>query len=561
VSFRGVKRRNAALPFVAVLCLAVASVVVGTGTIDTVAGAIVKISAPIVTPGTALNDMTLGITTSIDATDMVTSTLGYGVASSSGPSRNWYYLIKTTNAATSWTVRGALPFQFFTGVGNGFIGATLHFVTTEIGYTSVYRGSLYVTMNAGATWSKVRTPGIWPSLVTSGSRVTVVSDVCHGPQPSDVALKCPSELSSYRLGATQPLHSFAIPGEGVGPWRSAVALAATSATSMVVAEGNNEGGASSLLSTANDGASWRRLADPCEGLIVLQLITSLPGRWLLYCFLDGGMNQGTSALYRSNNAGASWSVVSKETEMNDVIGNIGDVMLRLAVTTNRKIIFGGVDSAAGGIQYSTDGGVRWIRVHKSIPSGGAPETLSTFGATGAVLDVGNGTPYRTVNGTSWRALAPLSAGKYRGLRICTEANGTKVAEGKAETGIPATTLNIPIRFTNEGAAPCYLDGSPAFVAKGADAQRVTGQEVSEITSGEPPFVVLKAHGGVASVWFDVESVKDYSKKYCVAESFDEIDIQFPSPASFPLSTATLSACSGASTLSISSVRSGLQTFQ
>jgi hypothetical protein len=136
-----------------------------------------------------------------------------------------------------------------------------------------------------------------------------------------------------------------------------------------------------------------------------------------------------------------------------------------------------------------------------------------------------------------------------------------VAEGKTETGIPATTLNIPISFTNEGATPCYLDGSPAFVAKGADAQRVTGQEVSEITSGEPPFVVLKAHGGVASVWFDVESVKDYSKKYCAAESFDEIDIQFPSPASFPLSTATLSACSGASTLSISSVRSGLQTFQ
>jgi len=492
---------------------------------------------------------------------MVSAAQGYGIASGNGAGQNWYYLVETSNAATSWNVREALPLSSFRNDSNYSQGPLLHFVNRKIGYVSNYHGPLYVTVNAGATWSKVLTPGIWPSFVTAGSTVSVVSDVCKGPLPQYGALKCPSDLSMYRLGAIKPLHSFVIPSEGVGSWRSAVAMTAISAMSTVVVEGNNEGAASSLLETDNAGVSWHRLADPCEGLIINQLITSVQGRWLLYCFMDGGMNQGTNGLYSSSDVGVSWSVVSKGTEQGNVVGNIGDFMMNLAVSTNQKIIFAGLDSPAGGIEYSTNGGAHWIRVNQPVSSGGSPELISTFGTKGAVLDVGDGAQYRTLNGTTWRVLSPLSAGKYRGLRICTVARGTKATIGATQPGIPGTTSNIGVIFRNEGSASCYLDGQPNFTAEEGAARGPVGAPTQPNFSGESPYVILKAHGGAATVWFEVQSVKRYPKSFCKPQSFDKFSIQFAFPSTFFLTTKSFLACAGVSTLTTSTVTSGVDTYR
>jgi len=553
--------RTALLLFVTSLCLASALVTVGTGSLGSAVASGTTPSPPIVRPGTVLNDTTLGIATAVDETDMVSPTLGYGVASGNGQGHNWYYLVATTNDATSWKVRGVLPFGSFSFSSDYFEDPTLHFISRDVGYASGYHGPVYVTEDAGATWAKVLTPGIWPTLVVAGSTASIVSDVCKMPLPQYGAKKCPSELSQYVVGTTTPLHSYVIPGEGVGPWRSAVALSAVSATSTVVVEGNGEGRASSLLISDDAGLNWRRLADPCEGLIVDQLIPSTPKGWLLYCFIDEGMSQGPSGLYSSSDAGASWSVVAKGSEQGKAVGNIGDFMLQLAMSNNKKIIVAGVDSAGGGIEYSTNGGVHWTRVNEAVSSGGSLETISTFGASGALLDVGDSAEYRTLNGTSWQAIAPLSAGRYRGLRVCTSNAGTKAVFGRTESGIPANSHDIPVKFTNGGNTPCYLDGAPNFsVTTGASRARL-GPRVQDNLSGEPPYVVLKARGGTASVWLDVEAVTDYPKKYCDPKTFNGIYIQFPAPATYFLRTATLSLCTGVSTLTMSTVRSGLQTYQ
>jgi hypothetical protein len=328
----------------------------------------------------------------------------------------------------------------------------------------------------------------------------------------------------------------------------------------VVVEGNNPGGPSSLLATPDAGARWRRLADPCGALIVDQLITSTPKGWLLYCYLDGGMSQGTGGLFSSTNAGVSWSIVAKGTEQGTDVGNIGDVMLALALSNNKKIIFAGIDSPGGGIDYSTNVGVHWNRVNEPIESGGSPETISTFGPTGAILNVGNGVLYRTRNGVSWRALPLLTAGSYRGVRICTLKRDTTATIGATEPGIPGTTLNIGVIFRNESSEPCYLDGQPNFTAEEGAARSHVVASTQQNPSGEAPYVILKAHGGAATVWFEVEETKSYGKSYCASKTFNEVSIRFASPSAFLLSVGKHVACTGVPTLMVSIVTAGVDTY-
>ena len=61
-------------------------------------------------PGTVLTNTTLGGFSQVDQVDMLSPTLGYAVATHPmGKDRFRYYLVRTTNVANSWTVRGALP--------------------------------------------------------------------------------------------------------------------------------------------------------------------------------------------------------------------------------------------------------------------------------------------------------------------------------------------------------------------------------------------------------------------------------------------------------------------
>ncbi len=518
-------------------------------------------SAPYDRFGTALTDTTLGTGTQIDTIDMLSSSLGFAVASPSNKGRGWFYLVQTTNLGDSWKVHGILPAPSYVGSYGFGVSPEIDFVNEMIGYTSSQDGSIYVTHNGGTSWSKMSIPGIWPTFVIAGDTISVVSDVCRGAAPAFGPLECPSELSQFHIGTTKPIRTTPIPALGqAGKWRGATAMASSTPESVVIAEGGREGTDSSLLSTSNAGETWNLLGDPCEGLNVNELLTSNPHRWLLYCFLDGGMNQGSSELWASTNGGESWSSVARANEVQgDDVGHIGDVDNTIYANGRGSILYGALGGAAGGLEYSTDGGARWILSPiRANLYGGSPEYVSTFGSTGAVFGILSGPQYRTLNGISWTELPALPAGKYEGHSICMAKRGTSVGLRASVTGIPATTIDFPVVFTNRGSSACYLNGIPTVQPVTGPKGRAVGPPAyPEGVNRRGGFVILKPDGGTASIVFEREETSSYPRSYCDPKSMRGITVHFAPPSSFYVKIPRGRVCTGASTVNAGGVVSGL----
>ena len=513
--------------------------------------------------GARLTDTTLGTGTQIETVDMLSSSLGFAVAAPANAGRGRFYLVRTTDLGNSWTVRGVLPLPSFVGPYGAGNEPAIHFVSAKVGYASMQNGPLYVTDAGGTTWFKVLIPGIWPTYVISGTTMSVVSDECKSPAPIYGPAKCPSFLSQFRIGTTTPIRTVAIPAAGpAGKWRAATALATVSPSSVVVSEGGNEGQHSSLLFTTDAGAKWRLLSDPCQEMMVDQLLTAIPSRWLLYCFMDGGMTQGTSKLWSSSNRGGSWSLVAHASQQGDDVGRIGDVSNTLYFNNQASTLYGALGGAAGGLEYSTDAGAHWAMTKIATSwYGGAPEYLSTFAATGAVFGVQNGPLYRTTNGTRWTELPPLPAGSYRGLSICTSKSGTQVSRSRTMTGIPGTTLDYPVVFTNDGATACYLNGIPNVESVSGLKRLSTGQlAYPEGVTGRGGFVVLKAHGGEASIVFESDADVGNVRSYCAPVTMHGISVRFAPPSAFFIPIPARPVCTGVSTIRNGGVVRGVVTW-
>jgi photosystem II stability/assembly factor-like uncharacterized protein len=519
-------------------------------------GAAAAASSPLTSHGGTLTDTTFGVGTEVNSIAMVSAKLGFGIASGLTKGRNSYFLVQTTDLGKRWSVRGALPLPGFRGV-YAPNEPNLDFVNARVGYTSVVGGSLFVTRDGGVRWSKVSTPGIAPTYAISGSTLTAVSDLCVAHDLADSPLRCPSDLSIYRVGALTPVRSEVVPTIATGAWRGATELSEISRSTVVVAEGDRNGGPSLLLATKNAGVTWRRLSDPCPGLTPYQLLAPSSRHWLLYCFGNAAAQQGTSALWTTSNQGTTWSVAAYASLVSKRRANdIADEMNVLTLSGNKQILFGTMDGGYGGVETSTDGGVNWKP--SNIAVNGLAGTLATFGSTSAILDEVGTPTYRTENGTTWTELGELPAGSYQGLGICTSANNITVALAKSETGIPASTLNVPIVFTNQGPTPCYLNGTPNFQPLAKDRRAVSAVNVTNPVDGEGPFVRLAAHGGRASVWFNVESVPS---SYCVSKTMSGLSVRFARPSTFHVRTPSWKFCPSYSTISISRVNSGVRTWE
>ncbi len=517
-------------------------------------------SPPYVRFGTTLTDTTLGTGTEIDTVDMLSSSLGYGVASPSNAHRGWFYLVLTRDEGHSWHVRAALPLPSFVGTYGVDAEPKISFVTPQIGYASERDGPLYVTDDAGASWAKMSIPGVRPTYVTFGGVISVVSDVCRSAVPAFGPLLCPSDLTRYRVGATTPLGTAHIPALGpAGKWRAATALTGLTPQSVVVVEGGEEGKRSSLLATTNGGVTWTLLSDPCEDLNVDQLLSANPHRWLLYCFLDGGMSQGTSELWDSTSNGSAWAPLARDGESGSDVGHIGDVANTIETDASGSILLGAMGGAAGGLEDSVDGGATWNRVPiQTNIYGGSLEYLSTFGRSGAIFGIQTGPQFLTLNGTTWRELPSLPAGLYHGLSICTTRRGTQVGLNPTVTGIPASTIDFPIVFTNRGNSACYLNGFPIVQPVAGAQRRALGQPAyAEQVGTRGGFVILRPHGGTASVVFERESARGYPKSYCVPRFMGGITIRFARPSTFFIAIPRGKVCSGVSTVNAGGVAPGL----
>jgi len=473
--------------------------------------------------GTPLTTTTLGVFTGIENIDMLGPDDGVAIAASEGPGVDHYYLVKTVDAGSQWTTVGPLPLKSTVGF-QPFSAPTLKFVTHDIGYVQNYQGSIYVTTDAGATWSKVSVAGIWPNFSTSASTFTVTSDVCAGSIPAYGPLKCPSEIQQYPLGSAEPRSSFSVPKMGPTNYRAVVTLAALSSRVDVVVEGGGEGSAASLLETSDAGASWRLLTDPCGDITVDQLLDSQSGVWLLNCFLDGGMNQGTHELWESNDDGSRWHIVAKSNEENNQVGDIGDMTSSLMYSGNEEFLFGLVGGAGGGVTLSTDGGTQWSSTSVN-GFNGAPSTASSFGATGAIVTVEGGPSYRTTNGTTWVKLPPLPTGTDPVSSLCTGRNdiGAKVVK----TGAAAGTSYVTIVFTNVGTPACWLQGIPRVQPVAGSRDFWVGRRATRLhVAGRGSTTMLHVSGGQASVTVGIETAANYPRASCQPKNMNRLQIVF-----------------------------------
>lgn len=522
-------------------------------------------SAPSVARGTPLTDTTLGPGTEIIAVDEISPALGYAVAYPTDRGRGSFFLVRTTNLGTNWTVQSALPLGSFRGpYGVGAV-PMIQFVTPKIGYAWVQNGKLWVTTDVGATWSQLSRLGIQPSFVISGATMFVTSDDCKGTIPSNGPAQCPSTLTQFRVGMTRPMHTATIPELGAPEGRAATVLVALSSSRLIVAEG--VGGRTSLLETMNAGASWKLLNNPCHATDATQLLTLSTDQWLLYCFTGGGMTQGTSELWVSHNGSGSWSLVALANQSGRDMGHIRDVFATFSVSGNGRILFGALGGAGGGLEYSTDGGRSWTSANLSTAVfGGAPEYVSTFGATGAILDVQGGAQFRTINGLSWHKLAPLPAGRYHGDAICTRAQGTVAALGRPTpsptvSGATPNPLNVslryPVVFTNRSDVACYLNGIPSVQPNAGPSHSLVGPASTQ-TAGNYPgaFVILRAHGGVANVSVVIERASDLTQ-HCTVRTARGFVVRFSPPSTFQVALRARALCANASTVSVNGVAAGV----
>jgi photosystem II stability/assembly factor-like uncharacterized protein len=503
-----------------------------------------------------LTSTTLGLGTEIDSIDMISSTQGFAVVSNSTvATTNRFYLARTRDTGTSWSLIGSLPYKSFKGPPS--YSPTLNFVSASVGYVSTTSGGrVFVTTDGGRAWTPLSTPGIWPTSVVQERSALVVSDLCAGRLPNFGPLRCPSVVSHFPVGQTTPTTTFSIPAVDHTAWRAAIALAAPAPSTLVVQEGGTQPGESThLLESSNDGATWNTLTDPCGGLLVQQLLTPSAHRWLLSCFLDGGMMQGTNQLWKSVDGGRTWRLLAHSGEQRYYVGNIADTWNTLAVSGNGKTLFSAVGGAAGGVESSSDGR-HWSSARFNPESGGAPEWIDAFGDTGVMFGNQSGRVWRTFDGVTWTPLK-LAAGRYRNLPICTRARDVKVSLGATRV-ISGTAYNAII-FENKGQHSCYLNGTPSLQPVSGATRTSVGLPATGYSSSlQGGFTVLRAHGGIASVSLAMQRSSSIPSGSCRVRRASGAVVGFNPPASFSFSFGhhARSVCALVSTSQVSSVVAG-----
>jgi hypothetical protein len=518
-------------------------------------------SIPHVRPGTLLTNTTFGASTQLDQVDMLSPALGYALASQSlGHDRYRYYLVRTTNLARTWTVRGEIPsdderYPIFSDFSTVDSDPFLYFVNRDVGYVDGPSGSIYVTSDAGLTWSEVADRDSSSSYGVVGSAASIVTTTCRTPHGSKTLL-CHSRLNEYVAGTTRPERSSLIPDTRRDfRWDAALLAVAPDSTEIVNLDSDNLSTPTSLIISHDDGRSWVPLSNPCAQLMIEQLIVASDGQWLLSCFLDGGMYHGTAKIFRSIDGGVSWSTVVDDTAQRNIVGNLGGTPAYLFFNADDSTLYAAMMNPAGGLMTSTDGGTTWRADRVLGYTSGSPGSVSNYGPTSSIYQVFQGPMYVTDNSRTWHLLPPLPAGRYRGLSICTKQR-VKVSLRHVKSGGLRYTY---VDFTNTSDTRCYLDGTPTARLLSADSSYV-GPPVTAVNNPiGNGFVTLAAHGGVASVALLINPTSTYQPpSTCRAKVADTIRLSFDSPSSFtlPLGSRRLSTCTVMANVGVANVRAG-----
>jgi hypothetical protein len=373
------------------------------------------------------------------------------------------------------------------------------FVTPSIGYVGEQEGSggdVQVTTDAGAHWTKLRAPGVGVAFAVSETTAAMVTSLCHNAEES----KCAARLSLFHDGSATPYKSSTLPLLVSGGLSQLYpALTAISPTTYVFVGGQSFGRPSTVLETANGGATWRRIPDPCGKIEVNQLLAESSSRWLLACWQDEGMSQGPGSLWQTSDSGADWSSIRDTVNAGPRLTNVGVESSVLSYNNDDHMIYGTVYSPAGGLEYSVDGGRQWIfEPDPNMNDGGAAESLATFGSSGAVLDELHGQLFRTLNETAWTALPGLPPGRFRGNPVC-RARTVRVSESNRVRDLGGWKELLD--FTNKSDHACYLYGAPELQKVAGPTRRKVGwpSQYQGDYGTAAKYVILSASGGSATV--------------------------------------------------------------
>jgi hypothetical protein len=381
--------------------------------------------------GQSIATLSLPLKSRIWALDMLNSDSGYAVAGVSSLKQK-ELLIKTTNEGHSWTVMGRLPYSFQAGQ----FKPLLDFVTPTIGYTQTFRAGsnwvpnkIYVTKNAGKSWSKLRISGRVPSSLDANANASTSPDfrVSHGVLTL-VSLgctlatsngPCPATLSEYHWGSTTPCTSHRVSYVGPAPNASTAQtflLAAPSAETALVAEGEASAGWFRFALTTNGGASWSSVSNPCgeypnQPGVTFSGVTITPSRWMLNCSQGTGMNHANVRLSETTNDGHTWSTINYTPAWSAKPGSIAGEMDQVWTSNGGNVFWS--YSTLGFIQVSTNGGRSWSPIEvngqsSNLNTGGWPIEFDPVGPSGAYFVTKTGQVLLSRVGTNFVPVRLLS---------------------------------------------------------------------------------------------------------------------------------------------------------
>jgi photosystem II stability/assembly factor-like uncharacterized protein len=287
-----------------------------------------------------------------DSVSFVSDLLGWAAG---GPGRSGGRLLvsRTADGGRSWTP-GVAVTQRPPAPGQ----VAVRFASAQDGWVSAL--GLFSTADGGGHWTDEGLPGWVAPVAPAGTGAWALDYPCGPSQECRPVLYRATPAAGTWVPATvQP----ALPA---GP---AVLAHPTAAVAFAAGTGTGDAGAV-LLKTADGGASWSALADPCPATLDQLLPASPDGVhvWLA-CGAPASDETQDKAVYVSADGGGTWSLAARSgrPHQGTLTGAGSLVQLSVASPASGVLVLAGY-----GLLRSADGGATWSTTSvsaRSIPSG------------------------------------------------------------------------------------------------------------------------------------------------------------------------------------------------
>jgi hypothetical protein len=327
----------------------------------------------------------------------VTLRVGFALETTETNSLTVERLARSDDGGRSWYVTGS-PFP----VAGDF--STLQFISARQGYVFGPSG-LLVTSDGGAHWSQVVTlDGTLQRAIPIGRNVWATFTKCG---PPGLAASC-AVGAAISLDGGLRWHDVTDPpiAEAPGPAGGDILARYSLNAAYVVSYGPTGGG---LAFTDDDGATWRRLSDPCSGPWAdVDLAAPGPGDLWLVCGAIAPRTSGVQAkvAYRSDDGGRSWVLMASSGFAPGAAEPVGDLPLsgrvsQLATISAQRAWLG---VAGLGVMVTFDSGRDW-QLASGFPAATSPSPAVgvTFNnvVDGWAIEIRHGV-WRTSDAVHWR---------------------------------------------------------------------------------------------------------------------------------------------------------------